>query len=100
MNINIDPSVGELLDRRYGYLANSLYNLALETEETLETDPGAESVTRLDLEYLTLFHFFPVAIKQDCPLDIILLLYLRLNTYLVIRGMYDEIVNWGVDLFE
>lgn len=69
--------------------------------ETLETDPSSEAITRLDLEYLNIFYFFEQVLQRpDYPLDLLFLLYGHLATYLTIRGMASEKVNWGVDLFE
>lgn len=97
----IDSEVGSLLDKRYRLLSKAYYDLVNEVTPLLESDFSSESITRLDQEYLNLFDLFPTMIKrEECPLEWLLAIYVHLETYLVMRGMYSEIVNWGVDIFE
>lgn len=99
--MDIHPEVGELLDRRYRSLSKAYYDLISEVIPTLETDSSAKSITRLDLEYLNLYDLFPAMVNQpECPLEWLVPSYVYLVDYLMMRGMFSEMVNWGVDLFE
>ncbi|HMN11394.1 MAG TPA: tetratricopeptide repeat protein [Bellilinea sp.] len=99
--MDIHPDVGSLLDRRYRLLSKAYYGLINEVIPVLENDFSADSITRLDEENLNLYDLFPTMIeREECPLEWLVPLYVYLVDYLMMRGMYVEMVNWGVDLFE
>lgn len=99
--MHIYPEVGWLLDRRYRSLSKAYYDLIGEVIPVLESDHSAESITRLDQEYLNLYDLFPAMVERaECPLEWLVPLYVHLVDYLMMRSMFSEMVNWGVDLFE
>lgn len=99
--MKIDPRIGAMLEQRYHHQVNAMYGLVQRTAETLEQDKTSETITHLDLEHENLFNLFDVVLtKQNCPLRDIAWLYMHLSTYLVMRGMYKQLVTWGINLFE
>jgi tetratricopeptide (TPR) repeat protein len=99
--MHIYPEVGSLIARRYRLLSKAYYDLINEVVPVLESDVSAEAITRLDQEYLNLYDLFPAMVERaECPLEWLVPLYVHLVDYLMLRGMFSEMVNWGVDLFE
>lgn len=99
--MRLDPRLGAVLDNRYQTQVELMDQRVQEVTRTLETDKTSESITRLDLEYNNLISLFASTLTgQQCALRDLALLYMHLSTYMMMRGMYPQMVGWGIHLFE
>ncbi len=95
--MEIDKSIGGLLDRRYSTLTVTLPPYIAPLIAQLEH--SAEAVNRLDAELQTISSLFEVALKQERPpFQALCDLLKQLNKYLNLRGLYGEQLRWAQEL--